>query len=114
MRSFPVYRQPDSVDCGPTCLRMLAKYYGKSYSLQYLREHSFISREGVTMLGLSDAAECIGFKTLGARITLDQLADAMTLPCVLHWNQNHFVVCYDVKGRGDKRNRVSNLWECDI
>lgn len=103
MRSFPVYRQPDSVDCGPTCLRMLAKYYGKSYSLQYLREHSFISREGVTMLGLSDAAECIGFKTLGARITLDQLADAMTLPCVLHWNQNHFVVCYDVKGRGDKR-----------
>ena len=82
---------------------MLAKYYGKNYSLQYLREHSFINREGVTMLGLSDAAQSIGFKTLGAKITLEQLANEMPLPCILHWNQNHFVVCYNVRGKGQSR-----------
>ncbi len=97
------YRQPDSMDCGPTCLRIIAKYYGKSCSLQYLREHSFITREGVTMLGLSEAAENIGFRTLGAKITLDDLADNMPLPCILHWNQNHFVVCYGVRGKGTRR-----------
>lgn len=103
MRTFTAFRQPDSMDCGPTCLRMLAKYYGKNYSLQYLREHSFINREGVTMLGLSDAAQSIGFKTLGAKITLEQLANEMPLPCILHWNQNHFVVCYNVRGKGQSR-----------
>lgn len=103
MRTITAYRQPDSMDCGPTCLRIVAKYYGKSCSLQSLREHSFITREGVTMLGLSEAAESLGFRTLGARITLDELANDIPLPCILHWNQNHFVVCYGVKGKGLKR-----------
>ena len=53
------------MDCGPTCLRMIAKYYGKSYSLQTLRARSFISREGVSLLGISDAGEAIGFRTAG-------------------------------------------------
>lgn len=99
---FQFYRQLDSMDCGPTCVRMIAKHYGKSYSLQYLRENSFITREGVSLLGISDVAEKIGFKTIGAKITLKQLAEA-NLPCVLHWNQNHFVVCYHIKGVGNRR-----------
>lgn len=97
MLKFPHYHQIDSADCGPASLRMIAKYYGKSYTLQTLRERSFISREGVSMLGISDAAEYIGFRTLGVRITFEQLAKDASLPCILHWNQNHFVVCYKIK-----------------
>lgn len=70
---FPHYHQLDSADCGPTCLRMIAKHYGASYSVQYLRERAFITREGVSMLGISDAAELIGFRTMGVRITQEQL-----------------------------------------
>ncbi len=96
MSSFPHYNQLDSMDCGPASLRMIAKYYGKSYSLQTLRTRSFITREGVSMLGISDAAEYIGFRTIGVRISFEQLAHEALLPCILHWNQNHFVVCYKI------------------
>ena len=102
MKKFPHYRQLDAMDCGPSCLRMVAKYYGKSYTLQTLREKSFITREGVSMLGISDAAEAIGFRTTGVRVTLDQLREEVPLPCILHWNQNHFVVLYDVKRKRGK------------
>ena len=68
LNSFPHYLQLDAMDCGPSCLRMIAKYYGKSYSLQTLRARSFITREGVSMLGISDAAESIGFRTSGAHL----------------------------------------------
>ena len=94
---FKIYLQNDAMDCGPACLRMIAKAYGKTYSLQYLREQCFITREGVSMLGISEAAELMGFKTLGSKITVKQLRDNISLPCILHWNQNHFVVCYDIK-----------------
>ena len=96
-KAFPHYIQLDSMDCGPTCLRMITKFYGRSYSLQYLREHAFITREGVSMLGISDAAEQIGFRTMGVRVTLGQLDTELPLPCILHWNQRHFVVCYKIK-----------------
>ena len=96
-KNIPHYFQLDAMDCGPTCLRMLARYYGKNYSLQTLRERSFITREGVSMPGISDAAESIGFRTSGVRITLKQLEEDVPLPCILHWNQNHFVVCYDIR-----------------
>lgn len=85
------------MDCGPTCLRMVAKHYGKNFTLQRVREISGINREGVSMLGISEAAEKIGFRTLGSRLTLDQLLET-ELPVILHWNQNHFVVLYKVKG----------------
>lgn len=94
---FPHCHQLDSADCGPTCLCMIAKYYGRNYSIQYLREHAFITREGVSMLGISDAAERIGFRTMGVKITLEQLREEAPLPCILHWNQNHFVVCYKIR-----------------
>lgn len=97
MDTFPHYHQLESADCGPSCLRMIAKYYGRNYSVQYLREQAFITREGVSMLGISDAAERIGFRTMGVKITLEQLRAEVPLPCVLHWNQNHFVVLYKVK-----------------
>jgi len=101
-KPFPHYTQLDAMDCGPTCLRMIAKHYGRSYTLQNLREKSFITREGVSMLGISDAAESIGMHTQGVRITLDQLMEDVPLPCILHWNQNHFVVLYKVKGKRRK------------
>ena len=93
---FPNYQQLDQMDCGATCLRMIAKYYGKSYSNQLLRERSFITREGVSMLGISDAAESIGFRTMGVKITVEQLLET-PLPAILHWNQQHFVVLYKAK-----------------
>ncbi len=97
LKRFPHFFQLDSMDCGPACLRMIAKYYGRTYSLQTLRSKSFITREGVSMLGISDAAESIGFRTSGVRVNFDQLANHMPLPCILHWRQNHFVVCYGVE-----------------
>lgn len=97
MDRFPFYQQMDSKDCGPTCLRMIAKYYGRSYSLQTLRDKSFITREGVSMLGISYAAEAIGFRTNGVKVSFEALKNKMELPCILHWNRNHFVVCYKIK-----------------
>ncbi|NOQ27513.1 MAG: ATP-binding cassette domain-containing protein [Bacteroidales bacterium] len=100
---FPYYKQLDAMDCGPTCLRMIAKYYGKSYSLQNLRDKSYITREGVSMLGISDASEAIGFRSMGVRITFDQLMSEAPTPFVAHWNQNHFVVVYKItKNRNGK------------
>lgn len=97
MKTFPHFRQLDAMDCGPTCLRMIAKYYGRDFSIETLRKRSFITRSGVSMLGISDAAESIGFKTMGVRISMNQLINDMPLPCILHWNQRHFVVCYKIK-----------------
>lgn len=97
MKKFPHYTQLDAMDCGPTCLRMVAKHYGKSYSLQTLRESSYITREGVSLLGTSDAAESIGFRTMGVKISFKQLVEEVPLPCIAHWKQNHFVVIYKVK-----------------
>lgn len=94
---FQIYKQLDSRDCGPTCLRMVAKHYGKSYSLQGLREKSYITRGGVSLLGISDAAESIGFRTTGVSLSWDQLVKEAPLPCIVHWRQNHFVVVYSIK-----------------
>lgn len=102
MKSFPSYRQLDMMDCGPTCLKIIAKYYGRDFSIQKLREKSYITRTGVSMLGISDAAEEIGFRTRGVKITFNQLVSQKPLPCILHWNQNHFVVCYGIKKKKKK------------
>ena len=96
MSKFGIYIQPDAMDCGPTCLRMIAKHYGKSYSLQKLREQSHITRAGVSLLGISDAAENIGFRTMGVGISFDKLVEEAVLPCIVHWNQGHFVVVYKI------------------
>src|SRR5210317_960710 len=97
MPKFPHYKQLDAMDCGPTCLRMVAKFYGKNYSLQYLRNNSYITREGVSMLGISEAAENIGLRTKGYRLTWEELRDDIPFPCIVHWKQRHFVVVYAIK-----------------
>ncbi|MCF8380472.1 MAG: peptidase domain-containing ABC transporter [Bacteroidales bacterium] len=97
MASFPFYKQHDAMDCGPTCLRMVAKHYGKNYSLQTLREKSSISREGVSLLGISDAAESIGMRTMGVSLNFDQLKKEAPLPVIVHWKQEHFVVVYKIR-----------------
>lgn len=71
LKKFPIYIQLDSMDCGPTCLRIIAKYYGKNFSLQSLRDKCHINREGVSLLGISDAAEKIGFRTIGVKLILN-------------------------------------------
>ena len=93
MAKFPFFKQYDAMDCGPSCIRMIAAFYGKTYSLQKLRQLAHITREGVSLLGMSEAAEAIGFRTIGARITFEQLKEAPK-PCVVHWDQEHFVVVY--------------------
>ncbi|MBN1252879.1 MAG: peptidase domain-containing ABC transporter [Bacteroidales bacterium] len=102
MKKFPHYTQLDAMDCGPTCLRMVAKHYGKSYSLQTLRDRSFITRDGVSLLGTSDAAESIGFRTMGVKISFKQLVEEAPLPFIAHWKQSHFVVVYKI----DKKNNL--------
>ena len=97
MSSFPHYQQLDAMDCGPTCLRIVARFYGKSYSLHTLRDRCHITREGVSLLGISDAAESIGFRTAGVRLTWEQLRDQLSLPCIVHWHQRHFIVVYDIR-----------------
>ena len=90
-------KQLDSMDCGPTCLAMVCKYFGKSVSVQTLREKTQIGKEGVNMLGISEAAEIIGFHTMAVKLGYEQLTQEASLPCILHWNQNHFVVLHKVK-----------------
>jgi ATP-binding cassette subfamily B protein len=96
LKKFPTYRQADSKDCGPTCLKIVSKYYGKTLNIQQLREFSETTREGSNLLFLSDAAEKIGFRTLGVKLNVESLEEA-PLPCILHWNKEHYVVLYDVK-----------------
>ena len=99
MKSFPLYTQHDAMDCGPTCLRMVTAFYGRRFSLQSLRENCFISRQGVSMLGISEAAEKLGMHTIGLRIPILRLIDDVPIPCIIHWNQNHFVVLYRIEKR---------------
>ena len=99
---FPHYTQLDAMDCGPTSLRIVAQFYGRHYSLQNLRERCHITREGVSLLGISDAAESIGFRTTGVKITWHQLRDEANLPCIVHWNQQHFVVVFRIARKRGK------------
>lgn len=96
-KKFPHFKQYDAMDCGPTCLRMVAKYYGRRYSMDSLRQKSGINREGVSLLGISEAAEEIGFRTIGVKLTWEQLKDEAKLPCIVFWNQVHFIVVYRIK-----------------
>lgn len=101
MKPFKYFPQIDATDCGPAALRMVAMHYGKHFSMDNLRERCEKGRLGVNLLGISKAAESIGLRTLGARLSFEELCKA-TLPAIVHWNQNHFVVLYAVKGKGNK------------
>lgn len=99
LKRFPHYKQIDQMDCGATCLRIIFKYYGQLVSIHKIRKLCQTTKNGVNLLGISEAAEKLGFRTYGVRLSLEQLHEA-ELPCILHWNQNHFVVLYKIrKGR---------------
>ncbi len=96
IKPFPNYKQPDSKDCGPTCLKIISKHYGRILSLHKLRQLSETVRMGSSLMGLSIASETIGFKSIGVKISLNKIFEA-PLPCILHWNKKHFVVLYKIK-----------------
>lgn len=96
MKKFPHYKQPDSKDCGPTCIKIISKFYGNNISVQKLRNLSETTREGSSLLSISDTAEKIGFRTLGVKLSLERLKEA-PLPCILYWNDNHYVVLYKIR-----------------
>ncbi|MEZ7528177.1 peptidase domain-containing ABC transporter [Cloacibacterium normanense] len=102
MNNFPFYKQPDLKDCGPTCLRIISKHCGKNIPLQQIRNISETTRDGSSLLGLSDAAESLGFKSLGVQIDFKTLKEDVPFPCIVHWNKNHFVVVYKI----DKKETV--------
>jgi ATP-binding cassette subfamily B protein len=96
LKSFPHYKQMDMMDCGATALRIVFKYYGQLVSIHKIRKLCQTTKNGVNLLGISEAAERLGFRTYGVRLSLEQLNEA-ELPCILHWNQNHFVVLYKIR-----------------
>jgi ATP-binding cassette subfamily B protein len=101
IKSFPFYKQPDLKDCGPTCLRIISKFYGKTIPLQQIRNLSETTREGSSLLGLSDAAENLGFRSLGVQIDFNTFVEEVPLPCIVHWNKVH---CLMKKARKKKPN----------
>ena len=94
------------MDCGPSCLAMIVKYYGKDVSIEQLRKICSLGKDGVSLLGISKAAETIGLKTIGGRLSLNTLAHEIPLPCIVHWNQNHFVVVYKIKKHNKEKYTV--------
>ncbi|MCG8700461.1 MAG: peptidase domain-containing ABC transporter [Bacteroidales bacterium] len=94
-KSFQTTRQRDSMDCGAACLFMIAKHYGRHYNIARIRENCYITREGVSLLGISDAAEKMGFKTVGISTAFSQLIEIKD-PFIVHWKQNHFMVVYHI------------------
>lgn len=96
MSHLTFIKQKDAKDCGPTCLAMICRYYGKKISLQKLADKTEIGKEGVNLLGISNAAESVGLRTQGALLTYTQLTKEAPLPCILHWSQNHFVILIKV------------------
>ena len=95
--SFPFVKQPDAMDCGPACLKMVAGFYKVNFSLETLRKKCYITREGVSFLGLSEAADNLGFRTMGVKIPFEMLNEKVPLPCIVHWRQRHFIVVYRIK-----------------
>ncbi|TAH20952.1 MAG: peptidase domain-containing ABC transporter [Cytophagales bacterium] len=103
----PYFRQLDQMDCGPTCLKMVSKYHGRDFPIQYLRDNCFIDRQGVSIRGLSDAAEKIGMRTMAVKASFDLLKNEAPLPCIAYWQQKHFVVIYDIiEGNGKKPTTI--------
>ena len=97
-RRFPFHFQHDSMQCGIACLQMICSFYKKNYSIEYLSHICFATIDGVSILAIVDASKKLGFKTICSKVTIEQLNHAK-LPCILHWNQNHFVILYKIKDK---------------
>lgn len=104
--TLPYFSQHDTNDCGPTCLRMISKYYGRDYPLHELREYCYINSGGVSLLGIAEGAEKIGFHTLMLKTSYAKLMEDVPLPSILHWNQEHFVVLYEKNVQGILKKKI--------
>jgi ATP-binding cassette subfamily B protein len=93
--AFPHFHQLEARDCAPTCLRIIAKYYGKNYSIEELKDKCAVSKQGVSLQDIIDGAEKIGFNTLSIQLTPDKINE-IPLPAILHWRQEHYVVLYKI------------------
>lgn len=125
-KSFPHLSQHDSVDCGPCCVQIISKYYGADYTLAQLRESCNIGKSGVSVLGICRGAEKIGYSTTVVKISFDEFKDKVQLPCIVHWNQNHFLVVYKITSKyvyisdpGSSKNKMliedfKNHWISDF
>ena len=100
MSSFPIILQHDAMQCGIACLQMICRYYGQYYSSAYIDKICHATKEGVSMLGISQTANALGMKTVCGKVSIDQLVKKRPFPCVLHWRQNHFVVLYKIDRKG--------------
>jgi ATP-binding cassette subfamily B protein len=107
--NYPHYQQRDAIDCGPSCLKMIATFYGQNYDIDFLRENCYLNRDGVNLLSVGRTAERIGFKTLSLKLGYRQLLEDTPLPCILHWNQDHFVVLYKIDKKGFGKKNLSFL-----
>jgi ATP-binding cassette subfamily B protein len=96
MKIFPYNKQLALNDCGPACLKMIAMYYGKYYSIQYLRDKCAIAKEGVSFFGIGRASDHIGLKSLSLKCSIKDLIEKVPLPVIAHWNNSHFVVVYKI------------------
>ena len=96
LKRFPHYRQYDEMDCGPTSLRIICEFYGKTFSLEYLRQLTNTTRLGSSLLGISEAAEKLGLRTIGAKLSYDDLLTEVPMPCIGYWYQRHFIVIYKI------------------
>ena len=96
MAKITLYKQSDSMQCGIACLQMICKYHGRDVNHTFLSEMCCATHEGVSLLGINNVATDIGFKTVSGRISVNGLTKG-DFPCILHWNQNHFVLLYKVK-----------------
>jgi ATP-binding cassette subfamily B protein len=89
---FPFTTQQNQMDCASTCLSMISKFHGRHLDIEKIRQYTQLGKEGVNLYGISDAAEQIGFRTLSVEISFEKLIAEAPLPCIVHWEQNHFVV----------------------
>lgn len=118
MKPFPYYRQYDAKQCGITCLRMICKFYGKELSIKHIAQYCHTSNEGASLLGISEGATKLGMQNFAAKISLTQLL-AATTPCILHWDQSHYVILYKIKndsvfyiadpGRGKRKYNIQEF-----
>lgn len=95
-KNFPIIRQEQPMQCGPICIQMIGKYYGRNLDIKQLEVDAKMGDDGTSLLGLSEAADIVGLNNLSVRISFEKLVEDMPLPAIVHWNQNHFVVVYHV------------------
>ena len=95
-KKFPNFRQTESRDCGPTCLRIVAKYYKQNVDINFIREVCETTREGTSIAGLCAGAERIGFRAIAASTNIETLEEENIFPCIVHWNGMHYVVVYKI------------------